>query len=620
MKMIYNSIKQLLRTPIKTTLFLLLLTFSGVLFSLGTNLWALNSRNIRNYEQTFSTIGTVEQRPSFVAQTEEWDAEQKGFRIYNRPQYSELLNLSLLSFYDENYVQKPEKRVHYGSYAPDYKLVETSWRPPIVEFTPLEDCIPDKPVKVRVENILYGEVFIAGNTFWFCDHNEPNPQPLYMGKTYVALLQLMFAHKDMVNNKDMSSMSEEYVPLSGISSSQFDSDGLPVKDRFSDECLYYEVTESFYENEPGKRWQELLRACKMLEKTHPVTVTNATNLLMPFYNGDAYVSAGQDIQEIEFLNGDKVCLIPKNFADRNNLSVGDTLRLQLYYADHKDAANENFSLYGGGGFSSSFLNARGEAYAVFYDNIYTVTGIYDISPGADQGDYGMGSDEVIIPMRSIENNDENSILAYGPMCGNTTSFQIQNGQIEHFMTEWEKYGNKELEIVFYDMGYSSLKPGLDNMRNMSFIFLATGVITVVLIILFFCNIFISKQRVRTAIERSLGMSKRKCAISLLSGILIIVFLGSVLGCTVGGALIKSISANIQGGVYYDTTFSSGMATLEAKGDTENKGEIGDSTQMVVLVSTVSGVLILIWCILISAFGMALNLKHEPLYLLGTKME
>ena len=66
--MIRNSLTRLVRTPVKTALFFLLLSFTVALFCAGGSLWKLSGDNLRRFEEIFVTIGTVEQTPERTQQ------------------------------------------------------------------------------------------------------------------------------------------------------------------------------------------------------------------------------------------------------------------------------------------------------------------------------------------------------------------------------------------------------------------------------------------------------------------------------------------------------------------------------------------------------------------------
>ncbi len=68
MRIATNSLKRLARTPVKTALFFLLLSFTVALVCAGGSLWKLCGDNLRRFEEIFVTIGTVEQTPERTQQ------------------------------------------------------------------------------------------------------------------------------------------------------------------------------------------------------------------------------------------------------------------------------------------------------------------------------------------------------------------------------------------------------------------------------------------------------------------------------------------------------------------------------------------------------------------------
>ena len=54
-----NSLKQMIRTPVRTIFFLILLVFASLLMTLGSSIWAKGKQTMEQYEDRFITIGTV---------------------------------------------------------------------------------------------------------------------------------------------------------------------------------------------------------------------------------------------------------------------------------------------------------------------------------------------------------------------------------------------------------------------------------------------------------------------------------------------------------------------------------------------------------------------------------
>ena len=375
------------------------------------------------------------------------------------------------------------------------------------------------------------------------------------------------------------------------------------------------MTEGFYETEAGRRWTELARALDWMWHSVPVTPVSDLNLLMPFYRGDAYLIDGRELDETDQDEGRRVCMISRHFARNNGLAVGDPLPLSLILAScfgttSSDASYLYWPDYG-------LLNAEGKAYEPFFEAEYTVVGIYDWSPGSSRtSDYALGRNEVLIPASSVTESPEHNIAAYGPMKAANTSFRIPNGSIREYQALWEEQGVEGIELQFYDRGYTDLQDSVAGIRRISVILLAAGIVTALLVLTFFCHLFITRQCRRTAIERSMGMGKRQCVLSLLTGLLLLCMAGCILGSAAGYGLSGETVRRMETGGHYSTLYSSGIIAVEGN----EAEEIMLDVSVNGAVSAASGAGVLAASVLLSLFMIRGNLKKEPLALLGGREE
>ena len=608
---IKNSIRQLRRMKGRTCLFLLLLLLASGLFSLGRGFQAINRRNMEAYEDSFMTIGTVEQKADTVQEILDWDAGIKAYRIYSRSAYDSYVPLSVLDFEGAEYLSGPEKRVFYGAYNPEYVMYEGGLSSTIiVEATPLEDVVPDHPVKLKLTRVLMGPSDLwEGLSIIFCNHYDPDPEMLYAGKTYIMSLQNRPGHE---NEKQFSEDNKmEYAPWPVLQSDQVGPEGETLRDEVEDGDFYDEVTEGFYETRRGKRWMELLGTWDYTNHIFPVTGTDNIHLIMAFYNGDAWISSGREFTDEEYENGEKVCLIGEKFARANGLETGDSIRLPFLYANHRSSAGSRFGSSGLG--VTSLLNTKGECYPVFEDSSYTIVGMYSGNTGFKDA-YMLGHNEILIPSRSVKNSDADNIVAWGPMLGSTTSFQIKNGTIKDYLEKWNRQGIDNVEITFYDGGYTQLEAGMENMKQISRILVVMGLVLILMVLLYFTWLFIIRQGERTAVERCLGLSKRKCFLSLFTGIFLLTACGSAAGCAAGNLLSRQIAGGIGPASYYDTSYSNGTVsrTEAEQTDADDGFPVWDT------VWNAAGILLA--GSLISGAGIWLNLRAEPMDMLGRREE
>lgn len=617
-----NSLTRLFRTPVKTALFFLLLSFTVALVCAGGSLWKLCGDNLRRFEEIFTTIGTVEQMPEKIVQTEIWEADKKAYRYRNTPVYGETVSNDVLDFEGAGYLSGPEQRAYYEALPFQYVLKEDYegyWQYMIIEASPLEDCVPAGPVKIEVKRVLYSVYPVNTSPIYLCDHNTEHPRKLYADKTYLMALGQDLPH----DWRENAVSSPEYTPIDGPRSTQADRDGNRLPTELTGDWLA-EVTPGFYDTKEGQDWLRLCEDCAQRNAGNlffPVTATQDLNLVMAFYTKQAYLSEGELFSEEDYRQGNKVCLVPDRFAVRNHLKVGDSLHLALCYA--------NYAASPGRGGGEGHLNAQGGVYEPFEESDYTIKGIYEVGVGTD-GDWGYTLDrnEVFIPTASIKNSDENNIAIYGPMKGYTTAFRIPNGSesIENFKKLWEAQGVDHVEITFYDGGYTKLEGGLKNMRTMSAVLLTTGIVSAVCIVIFFCHLFITKQKRQTAIERSLGMTRKQCVRSLLAGILVIALAGSAAGGFAGGLFAVEAVEEMASAETFDTRFSNGEVQFnreesEEKSAAENVDESGTVKFAYLMetdwrMSAICGGLVFLFTVGTALSGIHRNLREEPLKLLA----
>lgn len=279
--------------------------------------------------------------------------------------------------------------------------------------------------------------------------------------------------------------------------------------------------------------------------------------MMAFYNGNAYISQGREFTEEEYARGDRVCLVSDVFAQREGLAIGDELPLALQYANYRRTAGRAFSTNTAAAFT--LINAKGEIYPIFEEENYKIVGMYGGQTGL-RDEYGLGYNEIIIPSRSVKNSDADNILESGPMMGSNTSFRIANGTIDEYMEKWNRLQIPNVEITFYDRGYSELEANINNMKYMARLLIVMGVSMVLMVLGYFSWLFILKQKERTAVERCLGFRKWHSFLSLFYGIFLLILVGSVCGSVAGSYLAGEVEGKMNREAYYDKTFGNSMGT------------------------------------------------------------
>ena len=249
-----NSVKQMLRTPWKTGLFCLMIILSVALVVVGLNLWRSAEMNLKQADAAFVTIGTVQQRKSSMRTEGRWDAGLKDYEYISSPVYGAYIPITVFQLDDIDFIYGPEQRPFYSAHVPDsitYKLANNQLFSPeaVIEFVPVEDCVPSEPVEVDVINILYTHDIQSyeGRRIKFCDHHTEHPNAMERGKTYIAYVHPNFLNTEQHKNLNNKNYENEYMPYRFYTGKA---------------DAWEEVYEGFYETADGKRWLNFIDAQK----------------------------------------------------------------------------------------------------------------------------------------------------------------------------------------------------------------------------------------------------------------------------------------------------------------------------------------------------------------------
>ncbi|MEG1427600.1 MAG: FtsX-like permease family protein, partial [Oscillospiraceae bacterium] len=316
-----------------------------------------------------------------------------------------------------------------------------------------------------------------------------------------------------------------------------------------------------------------------------------------------------------------VCMVTQEFAENNGLQLGDNLTLPLYFANHSVSPGYTFG-YNQSGTNFSFTNAQGEPYPVFWEANYKIVGMYRYKAltSAPYGSSEMGIDMVIIPAKSVKISDENNIVDYGPMLGSTTSFRIPNGSIPEFDAAFQKIPeSKLLRITYDDNGYEQVAGSLLQSKSIATLLCAAGLLSSVMIILLLLYFFIVKQKKRTAIERSMGMSRQQCRVSLVGGVMVLTIAAALTGISLGVMVTRQMDTfEAQRESSYNTEFSS-WATEEVREELTRGIAAESNIAAIPLALGIFAFLVLFTCIL-SLVLVNRNLAVEPILLLSFRGE
>lgn len=573
-----NSLKQLLRRPGRAILFFLLMAASTLLLVFGAAMYMQNQMRVDALDESFTTVGYVSQQPkdkggSAYPDPELWDYGEEGI-IYpealdfegadyitppeSRPYYLACIegawtandnyfiegqddNINLLEFK----VKGPSKENQHMIAAELTKILSGSGQ---IEQAKVFEGTAESwaSVSYRLEDLEIGQTlnFVK---YWL---KEGELEP---GKTYVSLLQHVPGNPayggatsitlDNGENVPLSELVDYYTAYGTPGTSLVDRHGNPVESVFSESdgsSGFIEVTSDFDESSLDL-WNGLMREREMKQLVHPVLPISDPNMLS-FHRRNVANVRGREITEEEYASGARVCMVAKEFAQKNLLYEGDKITLPLIGSLY---GYQPVSDYGS---TSRFilpvrhlLDAEGRPLEPFFEAEYEIVGIFEPRYRCEELTY---SDLIIIPSRSVEGSDEGHILYAGAMDDSNTSFMIPNGRIDTFDAALREAvpDASRLDIYYDDMGYARSVENLSDAKKTAALLFAVGMLAASAIIALLLYFFVVIEKKRTAVERSLGMTKGQCRVSLMAGLMILSLAATAIGSAGAGVLLDRVDA------------------------------------------------------------------------------
>ena len=234
----------------------------------------------------------------------------------------------------------------------------------------------------------------------------------------------------------------------------------------------------------------------------------------------------------------------------------------------------------------------------------------------------------IIPINSVGASWDNNIAGWYPPSKLQATFQIPNGTIQEFDEALRENVPEaaNLQITYDDRGYTEVMKSLNDSRDMAYLLLLGGILAALAIIALLLYFFVVKEKKRTAIERSLGMSKKQCRVSLLGGLAVLTAASVIVGTVLGTAALslvreepKSASVAAEPGpeeldaqYKFSTKFSLWAKGRELAEDAEIEAEAPVTVYLIAPLGLCLLIGLLAWLLLQRSFG------TDPIYLLSTR--
>lgn len=473
-----NSIKSILRTPIKAVFFTLLIATVTAFLYLGVNTWAASTAMLRDCEANYTTIVTMEYIEDY--------GSSKGSK--SEAMLADIAGTDFNTIAaNENVLLWQPSDVGMGSasgFVSNDRNPEYSYACVFI-VTGLRQYAQDSPYHGKlVESLYSSHPYEAGRNVFIESNSEDikfEPDP---NATYV-----IHAKNYRINANGLSvQLSPFYswiAQQAGVDCAAIQ----PFHQIESAEALHADENNIY--NTIAKYYAAMNNA---------LTVCRAQELgdLEEFHQNYLWPVSGRLFTRQESDEGAKVCVISQTLANDRDLKLGDTLTLRLpddegatiYAWGDKMSREETFTIVG-------MVNYHAE----YYRNVYT-------PPVSDSAR----------PVRYLYD------------LGQAT---IKNGTADIFLSQIEPLLPERIFIAVYDQGYQATADALKVIQNAAIALSVIALAVTLTVLAFFAYLFAEMQRDTVEIMRCFGAKKPEVRLYLMFGASLIAFIAIATGILIG---------------------------------------------------------------------------------------
>jgi putative ABC transport system permease protein len=473
-----NGIKSLLRTPVRTGLFFLLIAAITIFLFLSVNTWSMSNAILRDSNDVFTTIVSLKYRDvggsgeGYLSPETLADLETIDFDAIASNEHVKLWQPSSVSF---GSVQGFMSKARSSRYA--YTGVF------LVNGIRQYDGQGSYTGKI-VDTLYSFKPYEHGRTVYFegsFDELGFNPDP---DATYILHTQNM--------NLDGSGIALRIAPFY---SSRAEAHGIDT------EAIspFYEVASGTDPLTPETAiYYEIADYYDAMNRALPVYSVRDLSEIEEFHQNYLVLESGRLFTREEAEAGKKLAVISTTVANRLELELGDDFTVLLpekavagFYEWGLELTREaSYEIVGIVGYDENY-----------HENIYVASNVVDTPP-----------------------------TGYDTNLGQAT---IENGSTASFLAEIESYLSEDMVVTAYDQGYQALADSILVVRKASIVLSAITLLLTLAVLIFFAYQYAGSQREAVGIMRSFGATKRESRRYLLAGSGLISFVAITGGILTG---------------------------------------------------------------------------------------
>ena len=306
---------------------------------------------------------------------------------------------------------------------------------------------------------------------------------------------------------------------------------------------------TFLDTEEGAVWRdEIIPNFEINHESAAVILTDNLDTMYNFSIGDASILEGRKFAENEYHEGSNVCLVSASYAQLNNLSVGDTIKLD-YYDTGYNVTRFNIGTNSGRVGTTVVRRPLTEDTRMDIVKDYEIIGIYT-APEWASGMHSFHADTIFVPKASVPGMDNygghyiKGLNTYTiPMLN---SIVIRNGSIDKFEAFMEEDGKGGV-YHYFDQGYTEAATTVQTLIDNAMRLMLVGVAMFMLASMLFLLLFARRVSAVMRSMRLLGVPKRKTWLESLGMLAMQEVIAVLLGNGLAVILYDRITAQLLSG-------------------------------------------------------------------------
>ena len=577
------ALKRLYRTPVKTIIFILLISLSASALSISAGMWKYSYDSIKHSKDAFTTIGILR----------ELEFTEQIYKNSVKPKYDyELLGKVKEAAAGLQYTRYTDNREYLMGYSPNVTSsvingnYDSSYPYAYSIVTGVCESVGysnyanySAIIKIDKEDLNILPYFVENSNYSDTEYIDIQGHyltsdldfPFKAGEKYIIYAYINgydYEYKRWVGYLDYkkteySECSERYV-LSDKEKTEHPEFNRDSVQRILDDsmlsCHILSTDAKSFLDSGNERWKEIVNNCRITKHSTEILLTDNIYSIYSFNIGDVFILRGRAIRKDEYEQGAKVCVVNSSFLYANNLKIGDKVKLSVYESDfiedYKMIRSGSVGEAAGENDTEDFFTPLGYEGQGFINEIeYEIVGVYRLPPSAERGELLLSSNVMIVPSKSIEGDfntkpveaevvrDVDGTIQRFKMertsIPGSFSVVIENGKIEEFEEEMAALGYGGM-FYYFDQNYSQIFGILDGyLKTASFIVLIS-ILAWVCIAAVFLSIYMISSRKSLATMLSLGSGRIKAFTSEMAGISVIILIASILGLIAGMILYGKV--------------------------------------------------------------------------------